>query len=105
MTITRTPRKWPGYRTHRRMKFAGTHVIRIPEVQDRDFSDIIRGAKIAVEARNNHGWGESRVQRVMHDRDRVDVERVVAESHSAIVVGWDGYRKRHTEHLRIVVQP
>jgi len=105
MTIIRTPRRWPGYRTHRRMFWAGKNIdiVRLPGVQQRDFSDIVRGAKIAVNARNNHGWGESRVQRVMHDRDRVDVERVVAESHSAVVNGWDGYRKRHTEHLRIVV--
>lgn len=62
MTIIRTPRPWPGYNVNRRVKFAGTTIVRIPGVQDRDFSDIIRASKIAVDARNKRGWGESRRQ-------------------------------------------
>ena len=69
MTITRTPRRWPGYRTHRRMYWAGSEeeIVRMPGAQERDFTDIIRGAKIAVEARNNRGWGESRKQDIIVD--------------------------------------
>jgi regulator of extracellular matrix RemA (YlzA/DUF370 family) len=104
MTIIRTPRRWPGYRTHRRVKFAGTRVIRIPGVQDRDLRTIAQAANMAVRARHNVTYGPTLQQVVTLDRDWVTVDGVQPEHGWAVVNGFLGYRRAALADLMVKVR-
>ena len=104
MTIIRTPRPWPGYDPRRRIALAGLIYRARHGEEQRDFSDIIRGAKIAVEARNNRGWGESRKQVVTHRRDRVEVEVVRPETGRVVGICWNGYQSLSQSDLTVRVE-
>lgn len=107
MTITRTPRRWPGYNVRRRFFWGGTRrdIVHIPAVQDRDFSTIIATAKMAVEARNNPTYGPSLRQVVTLDRDVVSVDGVHPEAGKAVVFGFLGYRPARLEDIVVTMRP
>jgi hypothetical protein len=93
MTIIRTPRKWPGYRTHRRVKAAGK-VCFTPDIAGRrDFSTIVMAARLAVQARNNGTYDASTTHTVLRGRDWVDVEAVHPESGTVVVDGFMGFER------------